>query len=844
MRAIAALCLLACLLAIGGCSPLAVDRDVAQERLNQATPPLDQSCAVGQTFRASRPNLAAIEVLLVVYGDEPLGKEASLTLHLRTTPEAAEDLQQVRVTLAGRRHNDLLRFALAPLANSAGQDYYFCLESSAPGRVAVWRSTLDAYAGGSMFEAGQSQAGDLRFATFAQYMPSQAVQQVWDAFRGHLWPLAAALLLLYLPGSVLLRLLRPGRGEWIRQPVAHGILALCLSLALIPLFTLWASTLGIRLSPLRASVVLALLGAVELGFAWRAAPSAWRALRQRAPSPWAAGLALILALTLIVRLIQIRDVVLPLWVDSVHQTLITRLIAEQGAIPTSYEPLLPVSGFYRHFGFHALAAWYHWLSGLAIPQAILALGQILNAIAILPGYLLAVRLTGRPLAGLVAAAITGLISLMPAYYVSWGRYTQLEGMVLLPACLVLLYESLRSQDRRRHSALAAVAAAGLFVTHYRVMFFFVTFLVCLLLWAALARPRGWPTLRTLCCRTAQIALISALLVLPWLWNLLHELAQPLAALPVRPESGDEYNAIPWVFLRIGHSPALLKLAGAALVSWLARLAWRAARARSRVKGTASGDKAGPWQAVASSLGATLAEHPAPALVLGWVSLTALLVNLHLIGLPDIGAVNNASAVIALYLPLSLLAASVVSDALDWVTRAGPLLRKVTTAALGFAVLAWALVGARDMVTLINPSTVLATADDLRAMAWIRDHTSADARFLINTMPWQRGMFMGSDGGWWIPLLTDRQTTLPAVVYWGGAPDYVRQITELAQWASTTTSLDDAAAWEHLEQAGVTHVYIGARGGNIKPEMVYGKPGYELVYQVGPVYIFALDRAVR
>ncbi len=464
---ILACCLLACLaLALGACSPLAVDTDISQERLNRATAPLDRFCGTGQTFRATRPNLTAIAVLLVVYGDAPLDQGASLTLHLRAHPAADDDLQQVEVSLWGKRHNDLVRFELQPIADSDGQGYYFCLETNAPDRVAVWHNTLDAYADGDMYEGGTRQPGDLRFTTYANYALPQVLQHVAGTLQQHSWPLLAACLLLYLPGQVLLRLLAPPGQSQTAELGPRWILAICLTLAVLPLLTLWTSTLHIALSPRSAAVFLALLAGIEAWSIWRSGPSVRRAALRQALTPAALALGLILCLTLVVRLVQIRGLVLPVWVDSVHQTLIARLIAEQGLIPSSYEPLLPVSDFYRHFGFHALAAWYHWLSGLPVPQAVLALGQILNAAAILPAYLLALRLTRHPMAGLVAAAITGLISIMPAYYASWGRYTQLAGMVILPASLALLYHTLSEPLKNpRLLTLSAIAAAGLFVTH-------------------------------------------------------------------------------------------------------------------------------------------------------------------------------------------------------------------------------------------------------------------------------------------------------------------------------------------------------------------------------------------
>ena len=49
-------------------------------------------------------------------------------------------------------------------------------------------------------------------------------------------------------------------------------------------------------------------------------------------------LALIFILILIWRFYQIRDVVLPLWVDSIHHVQIVKLLLEIGGLPDTFEP--------------------------------------------------------------------------------------------------------------------------------------------------------------------------------------------------------------------------------------------------------------------------------------------------------------------------------------------------------------------------------------------------------------------------------------------------------------------------------------------------------------------------
>ena len=72
------------------------------------------------------------------------------------------------------------------------------------------------------------------------------------------------------------------------------------------------------------------------------------------------------------------------------------------------------------------------LAGLPLAPTMLWTGQALNALHGLSVAALATYLWRRPIAGVVAALVVGLLSIMPAYYVSWGRYTQLTGLLLLP----------------------------------------------------------------------------------------------------------------------------------------------------------------------------------------------------------------------------------------------------------------------------------------------------------------------------------------------------------------------------------------------------------------------------
>ena len=783
-------------LLVSGCARLARPIDISQERLDAATPPIRGLHTAGQTFVARHPNLSAIELLLVVHDGPGRATDGPrLTFHLRRSPQSQEDIVSLDINAGRLRHNDPLRLSFAPQPDSEGRVYYFFLEGSQDSRIGVWYNSLNAYGQGTMYLDGRPAEGDLRFVTYYDYDLGLLAGDMVQGLAEGWWlalPLAA---LLVLPGYLLLSFLLP---EPNPDPVGRLALAFGLSLALVPLVLLWTTALGLRLSPPLAVGPAVALAIVAL---WRLATTGWRG-----PREWFAphnrlltgALAFLLGLTIALRFLQARDLALPPWVDSVHHTLIAQLIADGGRVPASYRPFLPLDGFHYHYGFHALSAALVWLSGLATHRAVLIMGQVLNAGAALSAYLLAAHLTRRRLAGLFGLLIVGTISAMPAYYLSWGRYTQLAGMALLPSAIVLTVDGLEKEERKyRRLALAGIAVGGLALTHYRVLIFYGCFLAAYLLYETCAR-RSESGERWL--RAAILCLLAALLILPWLVNLAGTLS-PLAALPSWLRGSASYNAVPRGFLRVGHSRELIALA-------LAGALW-GLRGRER--------------------GATL--------TLLWVATMFLAVNPSLLGLPTTWLVNNASVIIALFLPLAVLGGYFLASLSDGLRTRWRFAHRFV---LGSLMVAAALWGSLDMFSIVNPVTVLATPDDVAAMEWIRGNVPKGAKFLINVRHWQEGIYVGTDGGYWIPLLAGRETTLPPAIYGFGSPEYIAWVNNLARVvAGPNLDLDDEGVLQLLRGRGVTHVYIGARGGNIRPQMLVDSPHWHLVYSNGAVWIFEL-----
>lgn len=143
-------------------------------------------------------------------------------------------------------------------------------------------------------------------------------------------------------------------------------------------------------------------------------------------------------------------------------------------ISNSYEPYAPLSSFTYHFGFHSLVALFYWLSGFEVARSVLITGQLLNGLIPLFVFFFAVWLTKSKIVGLFSALITGLLSVFPAYYVNWGRFTQGAGLVLLPIVLALTIECLEREGRDIKSLIVTgVILSGLCLTHYRILIFYL-----------------------------------------------------------------------------------------------------------------------------------------------------------------------------------------------------------------------------------------------------------------------------------------------------------------------------------------------------------------------------------
>jgi hypothetical protein len=135
--------------------------------------------------------------------------------------------------------------------------------------------------------------------------------------------------------------------------------------------------------------------------------------------------------------------------------------------------------------------------------------------------------------------------------------------------------------------------------------------------------------------------------------------------------------------------------------------------------------------------------------------------------------------------------------------------------------------------------VLMRQADEPAIDWIRESTPGDARFLVNPAPWSAYMYAGHDGGYWISPLARRQTVPPPVLYGLGSREEIDAINRVCA-AVGNLAQDPAALWSLLRKWGITHLYIGARGGVLSAKALDNSEYFSTVYTGDGAWVFEVS----
>ena len=806
--------------------------DVAQSQHSQPVGEIYGSRTVGQTFLAHHGGLNGVDVLLST--DDCVSTEP-VVFHLRQSVESTVDLRTVTISAADVTNGQYYRFGFDPIRNSQRQRYYFFLDSptSSPGNViAVKLGSGESYQDGSAYVDGQPAEGQLVFKL--HYAPGWAGVGVLKTLLSIGLDLLPAALMLLLPGLVLnLFLLPPKIFDW-RVKLA---LAPAFGLALYPVMLAWCLLVGLRpgavlvwgIAGLSTAMLLVRFRHLPPRRLLRWTQSAWRAWwRSDARYSDLTTLAVV-GLMVGALFLPIQRFDAPLWDDSVQHAVIAQRIFEHGGLFDSWEPYTPYRGMTIHFGFHTAVAAYMWLTGAEVAPATLLMGQVVNLVGALALYGLILYLSrrnghrGNEWAGIGTLMVVGLFAIVPAAYTNWGRYPQLTGQAILPAAACLLWAVGEAQRKSgKLILLAGLTAAGMALSYYRTPFLYALFvLTWMVIWAIpswVGRKRVWWR------DWVGLGLVAvALLVLmaPWIGLGLLKFGQAAPAGAAasssvsapRPDLWEMYR--PW-WLQPGYRSLLLGALAGALVAFALRR----------------------WRIV---------------VLAGWLAGFILFPLL-----PPFTYDNSTlfATMIAIYLPTSLLIGWLAGTVTQALLHHLPRRVRLT---LILAILGIAGYGAARGLTGINPAFVLVTRPDMEAMEWVRQHTPADAQFLINGLVYTDGYsVVGGDAGWWLPLLARRANSIPPQYALFTAapiePRYTQQVNDLVHTllAHPPTTAEGTQA---LCDFGITHVYIGQQRGMVvaalpiqpdKPMLdvaeLTGSDLFELLYQQDRVRIYQFDRS--
>ncbi len=767
---------------------------------------------IGQTLKVERDGLTTIGVRIsgVETGDE----NAQVILHLKESPEAADDLARVSLPVKNIQSAGFTLFSFHPIRKTNQTDKYFELEFVGAGKLTLATGAPLSYLDGSVYINQQPAEGQLSFQ-----LTYEPLRMLFGFFlEGLLWlgVILAAGILFFLPGAALLTVLLPPEMEW--SGVEKFAISAGVGFAIYPLLFLWSSLVGLSLGEWNA--FLPPLAAL-IFFAWRA----WRRKLHFSFSVpqisihterfWSmSALVVVMAVVIFTRFWAVRSMDAGLWGDSFQHTEIAQLLVDHGGLFNSWQPYADLTTLTYHFGFHSWIAVFHWLTGIPVLKATLWVGQIVNILAVFTLYPLALKLVKNAWAGVAAVLIAGMLMPMPMFYVNWGRYTQLAGQAILPVAVTLLWGWLLYQPRSmRLMALNALVWGGLALTHYRILILGLLFIPAF--FAAYLSRQNW---KMQVSKVILLGVSAGILFLPWfihvyggkILTLFSRLAQKT---PAAGSVSTDFTDVGSLFM---YAAPLLWALLIAAVCW------------------------GLWQRSRAFL----------AMVIWW-GLLFLSANPGLLGLPGDNIISNLTVVIAIYIPIGICVGAVCAvlftqlltkgkDKRGWVLQGGAAILAVALAIAGIA---------PRLEDVHTNQFVLATRPDLRAFGWISQNTPADSRFLVNSfLAFYDTVTAGSDGGWWLPLLTRRGASIPPMntgFEQGNSPDYQAQVNQLVSLVRANGVRSDVVLRE-LAQRGIRYIYIGQVHGRdpgqdlVKPEELQADPHFRVIYHQDRVWIFEIQ----
>jgi hypothetical protein len=824
-------------LILTSCAPYTTDEQSAHTDFLT----LSQANQVGQTFVAGYDGLQGISIFIKP-GQEP---NAKVNLILYEGRNSSAEIRSTSIRSAEISKPGFYNFNFEPIDNSTGKDFFFELTYQGSDKIRVGSAPGNSYLEGAQYLDGSANNSQTSF--HSSYAVSPMLIGLFSEGLKWIWYLALTIFLFVIPGWAALSWLLPGWKQII--PVTKIILSLGIGVSFYPLGLLWMNTMGIH-SNYVAALTLPILGLIFILIKqMRDRKNETKFLKnseidqknsdgstvQRTSFNWheyIPDLAVVLILLVIIftRFWPVRNLDAPMWGDSYQHTMIAQLLIDNEGLFNSWQPYAQLSSFTYHFGFHSLVQNFAWYSGLGIVQSTLWMGQLLNIIAILAIYPLAVMIGKNKWSGVIALLIAGLISSMPMYYLNWGRYTQLTSLIILPVIIFVIWKNLESDTiNYKWDILVWVGLSGLALTHYRIVLFIPLFYISYFVFHLKKQEIITTTKKAL-----SHAIGMVLLLLPWLFRLSEGTLPKLFGTQITTAAADisqTTQSLNEIGSITNYLPLSIWILLALSVIW-------GIFTRSRLS-------------MIFSL---------------WWFLIFLVANPTVLNLPGTGIITNFAVFISAYMPAGILIGSSFASFLrilkilpdndvnllhESVMESGNQKKTISSVILIICVALICVWFIRPRIRDIRPAEhALLTRPDIRSMEWIQENLTSEAKFLVNSFFAYGGTLVaGSDGGWWLPLLTRRDSTQPPLLYGAetaNQPDFIQSTNQLITLI-TEKGIDHPDVLTELKNRNITHIYIGQLQGQVNTttpllnlQTLIESSNYSPVFHQDRVWIFSIQ----
>ncbi len=473
-----------------------------------------------------------------------------------------------------------------------------------------------------------------------------------------------------------------------------------------------------------------------------------------------------------------------------------------------------------------MVAVYSWFSGLDVLSSTLLVGQWINFFALITPIILILSISNEPEWTLLGILIfVGLLSYLPAIYTNWGRYAQLAGQTILPALIYILIDLF---DKNRHSIkenkfkyrvffVSALLLGGMTLTHYRMPIFLATIIFLLFLFYHFNYRSSIREMFKSVYTLSLVMILSAILLIPWIPRIIGSNLSEAALTSSTPT-----DPLTWLIPHVKQWKDLSTLIPIFVIVIF----------------------------IVSLFFAILKKKWILLIYIFWPVLLMLYLIGALIQLPLANLLEGFAIMILVYIPISLVIGWFIGQIKVWI---GETHNNVYTPLSIILTIILCFIGINIQSSTLTPqTTAIVTHPDLKAMEWIRNNTPEGALFLVEGHIVHYGYSaVGTDAGWWIPLLTERRNTMPPqyamVNEESNQPDHREMIVGLVDYLNRKDAGTPASV-EYLCNLGITHAYVGQGRGRtgagvdqlFSPiEFTRNPQSFQMIYHQDRVYIYQL-----